>query len=170
MSLCPWSIQVTLGHGFRYEIPALPALDWLQYLLSNDPDLDGLIADLMPGIEDYFLDNDQSPADMYETALEIISIASARSWWIAIRLIFSAALNWHIIGPKLIMSQIDASKISLAAWLDVVLFMMIDIMDPKKVIMFTSQLEAPPTGVLSAAEIEAAEPTMDRSSFLAMAG
>lgn len=169
MSLCPWSIQVTLDRGFRYEIPALPAVTWLQYLLSNDPDLDGLIAELMPGLEDYFCDNDQSPYDMYETALEIIGIASARSWWIAIRIIFSATVNWHIIGPKLIMSQVDASKLSLAAWLDVVLFMMIDIMDPKKVTMFTSQLEAPPTGVLSTEALEAAEPVMDRSSFLAMA-
>lgn len=176
MSLCPWSITVSMGRcndtscfiNHRFEVPALPAFDWLRYLLSEEPDLNSLINEVMPDLEDFYFENGLSIIDMYQTVLNIIEIASARPWWVALRLIYCASDNWHIVGSKLLMNRIDASVMSLAAWLDVALFIMIESMDPKEVTMFSLKLETAPTGGLFAVEKQP-EPVMDRSSFLAMA-
>lgn len=177
LSLCPWSIEVALGDcndescsvGHLMEIPAVPAMEWLRYLLSTDPDINGLISSLMPDLDDFYFENNIPIEEMYQVALEAIGVAGARAWWITLRLIYTAADNWHIIGPKLMINQIDPETVSLAAWLDVVLYLMIESMDPKDVTMFTMRLEAPPpTNSIFATE-PAPEPVMDRAAFLAMA-
>lgn len=169
MSLCPWSIEVALGPGQFTEIPAVPAVEWLRYLLSTSPDFDGLITNLMPELEDYYLDNNLDLTTMYQLALDVIGIAGARNWWIALRLIYTAAENWQIIGPKLMMNGIDPTFVSLAAWLDMALFIMIESMDPKSVTMFTLKLEIPPPSNLITGEVAEEELVTERSSFLAMA-
>lgn len=176
LSLCPWSIEISLGDckdpscssNHYIEIPPLPAIEWLKFLLSTDPDINGLISDLMPGLDDFYFDNEQSIEDMYRTALEAVEVASARAWWVALRLIHTAADNWHIIGPKLIINGIDAETVSLAAWLDVALYLMIESMDPKDVTIFSMRLEAPPISTF-VDDTTVPEPVMDRAAFLAMA-
>lgn len=157
-----------ITHAF--EIPPLPASEWLKFLLSKDPDINALILNLMPELEDFYAENELSIDEMYRVALDVIATVSARSWWIALRLIYLAADNWHIIGSKLILNHVDATVVSLSAWLDVVLYLAIESMDPKDVNMFTMRLEiAPPMdSPLSSGEPEP-EPVMDRRAFLAMA-
>lgn len=173
LSLCPWSIDVSLGRcqdqecleEHSFEIPAAPASEWLQYLLSSESDLNQLITGMMPKLEDFYFENYLPVEDMYKRALEIIEIASARSWWIALRLISAAAANWNILGPKMLMSGVDASRVSLAAWLDVLLLVIIENSEPKNVMMFTLKLEAPPPNIFGAEQPEEME--TDRSAFLA---
>lgn len=163
---------MSLNRDTVIEIPPVPASSWLTYLLTSEPDLDALVNDLMPELEEYYFENDLSYNAMFLQVLDILSSVSARSWWIAFRLISVATNSWHVIGPRLMTSGIDATQISLAAWLDAVLLITMENMEPKHATMFTLQLEAPlPKEVMRAlgTEIEQEEITMDRSAFMAMA-
>lgn len=172
LSLAPWSVEVPLGNE-TLEIEPLAAIDWLQFLLSTAPDIDGMITTIMPEIEDYVFDNDINFIEMYKTALSVLEIVAGRPWWVALRIISVAVGAWEIIGPKLAISGIDARNVSLASWLDVVLYLAIESMDPKKVTMFTLKIEAPPPrdmyGLNSTGDESEGEPIMSQDSFLAMA-
>lgn len=171
-SLAPWSVQVPLGTSVL-EIRPLPAIDWLQFLLSPTPDLDGMIASIMPEVEDYVYDNDLRFIELYKISLGILGLVSGRQWWVALRIISVAANSWDILGPKLTISGVDASQISLASWLDLVLYLAIESMDPKKVTMFNLKIEAPPPpnlyGLEPNPDAVEGELVMSEDSFLAMA-
>lgn len=175
-SLCPWPVELSLGDK-SVEIPPMPAVDWLQYLFTPDTfDVDGLIADFIPELEDYAYEKDLTISELYETALNVISVVAARPWWLALRIIFATSGAWNIFGPKLMISGVDAASVSLAAWLDMSIYLIIENMDPKNVTMFTSQLENPPKELLEHfgqsntidGELAMEEMAMDRSAFLAL--
>lgn len=171
-SLCPWSVEVPLGEVVL-EIPPLPAVTWLQFLLTDTPDLDGMIATLMPEVEDYVYENELPFHNLYKISLGVFGIVAARPWWVALRIIAMAAGSWHILGPKLMISGVDARELSLAAWLDLTLYLAIESMDPKKVTMFSLKIEAPPPGNLYGLEPDEQEAiegelVMSQDAFLAM--
>lgn len=171
-SLCPWPVVVTAPGGFSCEIEALPAVHWLQFLLGTDPDIAGLTSELMPELEDFFLDRDEffDVDEMHQITLDVISTVTARPWWQAIRLTSCAAANWDVLGPKLLAHGADPMSVSIAAWLDVLLVVLLENMEPSKVTMFTMQLEALPPFMLNGGEQTALDLLeTDRSSFLAMA-
>jgi len=165
-SLRPWPVTVTFA-GKDFEIPALFAADWLAYLLQPVPDLDGLINDLLPGAEDLLYDLELDPDQLYEICLELIGMVSARPWWVVFRQITVAAHSWHILGAEMALAHIDATKVSLALWLDTLLVLTIRAMDPKDVTMFVMKLEAVPADVPGTPPVEEME--MSRDSFLSLA-
>lgn len=172
-SLRPWPVEVDMGSQ-TFTVPAVPAIEWLKFLLEPEPDLIGLVNELMPDLEEFFYDNDILLTDFYGKVLEVLATASARSWWIALRVICTARDNWHIVGPNLMIYGIDANSVSLAAWLDIALFILIENIDPKNVTMFTSQLEVPPPdnvleGTTTEAPAAIESMTMDHRAFMAMA-
>ena len=129
----------------------MPATDWLLILMADaiDPD------DVFPGllseddrefVEDLLLAETITVQDLYDTCLDIISEVSARQWWIAMRLVYIARDSWDNLGAEMILTGIDADRISLAAWLDALTALMLKLMEPSKITMFTMQLEAPPVG------------------------
>lgn len=168
LSLRPWPVVITVG-GEEFTIPPLPAADWLAALMSEAFSLD----DLFPGLLDDE-DHDRAVAvllsDMHELeqfhrlTLDIVELASGRSWWVALRLIGAAVGSWDVIGAELILKQVDPERLSLAAWLDAVLLVMLRSMDEKDITMFTLKLEAPPPE----AQEEAEEMTMSREAFASM--
>lgn len=168
LSLRPWPVVITVG-GEEFTIPALPAADWLAALMSEAFSLD----DLFPGLLDDE-DHDRAVAvllsDMHELeqfhrlTLDIVELASGRSWWVALRLIGAAVGSWDVIGAELILKQVDPERLSLAAWLDAVLLVMLRSMEEKDITMFTLKLEAPPPE----AQEEAEEMTMSREAFASM--
>ena len=166
-SLGLWPIEVRVGNQI-IEIPAMPAVDWLLYLLQPTPDLDGLLGNLLPEIDDAIYDNLTSIADMYLLLLDIISTVSAHKWWVTLRLTNLAYHNWSSLGPELMFHGVDAAQVSLAAWLDALLLLTLRNMDPKKITMFTMQLEIPPPE-LSGDTDELPQLETDRSAFLSMA-
>lgn len=155
--------------GEEFTIPPLPAADWLAALMSEAFSLD----DLFPGLLDDE-DHDRAVAvllsDMHELeqfhrlTLDIVELASGRSWWVALRLIGAAVGSWDVIGAELILKQVDPERLSLAAWLDAVLLVMLRSMEEKDITMFTLKLEAPPPE----AQEEAEEMTMSREAFASM--
>lgn len=164
MSLAPWSLHIAVDPTHTVEIPGRPAIDWLEYLLEAD--LDGVVSNLMPEIEDFYFDNELDIVELYRLSLDVITAVCARPWWIGLRIIMVVKDGWNILGPKMIMKQIDPTRISLAAWLDVALYLIIENMEPKDVTMFTMKLELPPPEIFGRV-IEVEEPTMDRNAFLA---
>lgn len=163
-SLRPWPLVVYLG-GEEYEVPALPAADWLAYLMREEPDFDGMILDFFPESEDKLMDGTLDVDDLYETCFDVLETVGGRMWWVTLRLVNLARESWHILGPQML-EAIDFEHVSIAAWLDVLLVKIVHSMDPKDTAMFAARLEAPPPEFAPEDPIE--EMTMDRSAFLSM--
>lgn len=168
-SLDPWPVTIQLGRR-ELEIPALPARDWLAVLMVADfvPEavLPGLLADPAEGDEeigDALLAGEVDPEELDQAVLDVITAVSGRPWWVAMRLIGTARGAWQTIGAEMIM-KVDAARISLSAWLDVALLLMMRNIDEQQATMFALQLEMPPPNV----DVEEVEPEMAASSFMAM--
>lgn len=168
-SLGLWPIEVSIGTKV-IEVPAMPAVDWLAYLLQATPDLDGLLSNLLPEIEDALYDDLMPEQDLYLLVLDIISTVSAHPWWVTLRLVNVAHQNWDSIGPELMFNGVDPTVISLAAWVDATLLIMLRSMDPKKITMFVMQLEIPPKDLqLTEDSSELPQFETNRNVFLSMA-
>jgi hypothetical protein len=162
-SLRPWPLVISV-HGAKIKLPELCATDWLVYLLQNPPDLDGLLLDWLPQLEDLVAEQVIDLEEMYDSLLTILATVAARPWWVTLRLVVIANRSWDLLGPKLMSQGIDANSISLSAWLDALLLIILENTDPKQVTMFTMQLEAVPVTV----QAEQDELEMDRSAFLSL--
>lgn len=165
-SLRPWPVDVDLA-GRTYTFPALPAVDWLTVLMTEDLDLERLVLDLCPGGHELLFDETLDSLDgLYEVLLDVIEQVSGRKWWIALRLIGVIRTNWNVLGAEMFYRHIDPTQLSLSGWLDAMLVLTIKAMDPKDVSMFTSRLELPPPGETIPEE----EMEMSADQFLSMAG
>ena len=152
------------------EIPPLPAADWLIVLMVENVDLDNIFPGFLSPededvVDDLLMTGQLNVEEYEDILLSVIETVSARNWWVAFRLIEMARTSWDVLGAEMALRAVDATKISLSAWLDVLLLLTLRNMDPDKVQMFTMKLEAPPP------EAEAdAEPQMSVSDFMSMAG
>jgi hypothetical protein len=162
-SLRIWPTIVTV-RGVDYEAPGLSAADWLTYLMQEEPDMDGLIAALFPAADNLLDDSLLDYDELQDIVLDLISTVTARSWWIALRMIAVARDSWHVLGPEML-RKADAEKLSIAAWLDILLVTTLNSMEPKETTMFVMRLENPPAEVKQ--ELDDME--MDRSTFLSLA-
>lgn len=161
-SLKPWPVVIEM-HGVTLEIPALPAVDWLVVLMQSELTLDDFIDELIPNAEDMLFRDELDLEELYEVCLEIISAASARPWWVALRLIGVARDSWNVLSGEML--RVDATRMSLSGWLDVLLLTILGNMDPKDTTMFSMRLEAPPADV----DIKPEELEMAAGDFLRMA-
>lgn len=151
----------------EFTIPAMSAADWLSYLMQEAPDVDGLILDFLAEGEDLIYAEKVTVEELYEAALDLISTVCARPWWIALRQINVARGAWHVLGPKML-ERVDFEHVSIAAFLDVLLVVTLDSMDPKDTAMFILKLEAMPPELATdqPAPIDSME--MSRGAFLSM--
>ena len=162
-SLKPWPAVVTIDHQ-NFEIPAMPAADWLAVLMKPELSLDEFLFELVPGIEDLILTTQASLDELYTVCLDLITLISARHWWVTMRLIGVARESWDVLGGEMALRHVDATQLSLSAWLDVLLLVTLRQMDPKDVTMFTMRLEAIPEDE----SVPEQEMEMSASAFLAM--
>lgn len=119
-ALAPAPILVTIG-GRSWEIPPLPAEDWIRALMSGQVE-----AAVVPGLL-----ADADAADVLDTALGgrldetawrravygAISDAAGRDWWQAIRLV--NAVDGDGLGRtygELVLRGVDPWRVSLGAW------------------------------------------------------
>lgn len=163
-SLRPWPVVVNLA-GQDYDIPALPAADWLAYLMQDPPDLDSFIGDWIPDIDDLLFDEVISFDELSDIILDLLTTITARPWYVALRLIGVARNSYDVLGPEMIRRRVDPERHSLSAWLDVLLVAILNSMEPKDTTMFLMKLEAKPESVES---VPLDEMEMDRGAFLAM--
>lgn len=163
-SLRPWPLLVVLG-GKEYEVPALPAADWLTYLMRSEIDFDGMVLDFFPDSEHQLVDGSVTVDDLYEACFDVLETIGGRAWWVTLRLVNIARESWHILGPQML-EAIDFERVSIAAWLDVLLVKVVNSMDPKDTAMFAARLEAAPPEFAPEDPFE--EMAMDPGSFLSM--
>lgn len=166
-SLRPWPVSVHMI-GTRYEIPALSAADWLAILMSEDPDLDDIFPGLLEEKDQDVVTEAMLDGHLEETfsvCLDIITAVSGRPWYIAMRLIDVARNSWHVLGAEMLLKGVDADRLSLSGWLDILLLTIMKNIDPKDATMFALRLETPPADI----EAEQPEPEMSASSFMSMA-
>lgn len=167
-SLQPWSVLVTLN-GRDVNIPALSAATWLSVLMAEDLQLDDLFPGLLEGdeadwVEEQLLSGQLDLGELQDTILDILENVSARRWWIALRLVHVAKQSWSHLGAEMLMRGVDASRMSLAAWLDVLMLVAMRNIEPEQLQMFTMRLEAMPVGE----ESEPEEMEMSAGAFLAL--
>jgi hypothetical protein len=163
-SLTPWPVVVRIGDT-EAEIPAMSAAEWLSFLLADRFSINSLL-DLIPDVDDIILDEDVELETLGQLLTEMITTVSSRQWWITLRLLGVAKKHWDSIGPEMITS-VNASEVSLAAWMTVLQVTLLKHMDPKSVPMFIAQVQAPPPGVQAP---EAQRQDLSRREFLAIAG
>lgn len=148
-SLKPWTTIVTVA-GEDFEVPALPAADWLSVLMADPLVLDDALIQLAPelgeAVDEALLSGDLDFDDYLNLLLDLVSTVSGRPWFKALRLIGSMQGSWDVVGAELELRGVDAARVSLGAWLDIALVTMLKLMDEKDVPMFTLKLEAPPPG------------------------
>lgn len=175
-SLCQWPVTVEV-HGESFTFEPLPAAQWLKFMMNDNGrfDIFGILNELAPELEDFFYEKALPVHELFELVLEIISTVGARPWWVTQRLVIAAFHSWHYLGPKMIAKGGDASTLSLAAWLDVLLFQIMDNIEPEKAEMFRLQLTAEPRDLVTDEDEDPEEggipvlDDLDQASFLSMA-
>lgn len=155
-SLAPFAIHVTLG-GQEYEIPALPAIDWLRVLIPEDISVLDVVPGLFPDdvrvlVEERIMSRSISREELLKAAFDVITVASGRDYWFTVKFLAVCRVSWDAVGGVLARSGIDARTIPLAAWIDAAYHIAREIIASGKdgsqnLVRFTSELEAPPPGI-----------------------
>lgn len=149
----------------------MTAAEWLTVLMVENLELDDIFPGLLDEdgvevVEDLIIDGTLDLEEFQELVLSVIEVASARPWWVTLRLVEAARGSWDILGGEMGLRGVDPTRLSLSAWLDVLLLIIIRSMDQKDVQMFTLKLEAPPPQAQQDAEQSMEMPA---AAFLAMA-
>jgi len=161
-SLSVREIWVTVA-GKEYRMEGRPAIDWLDTLISGD------WVTIIPG---WFAADDEDEVlalladdlidvkDLDETTKDALTVAAGRPWWWALSLIGYASSDihhWSRVNGRLMLAGVDASKISLSAWVDAVYAVHIEHMDDNdEYTKFKMEIDTPPTPDLLDEEAEAA--------------
>lgn len=156
--------------GTAFEVPAMCAAEWLELLMLDTPDLEGLI-ELVPGLDDAMFTGDVSITTVYDVLPEVIGAACGRDWWVGLRLISVAREHWDVLGGQMIIKGVDPTLISLSAWLDAFLLILLRSMEDSEANKFLMRLESRPPEARREGQ-PAARPDefeMSASQFMSMA-
>lgn len=147
-SLRPFDIEVDLA-GRTWVIPAAPAADWFEAVLSNGA------APVIPGMlsvedEEEMLDlliaGKIPEAGLQRANRDALATASGWNWWEAERLIVSIAHDWKVVGGVLLTNGIRLTAEPLGAVLAATYRLATADMSKEERFRFESQLTAPPVG------------------------
>jgi hypothetical protein len=163
-SLAPAPVIISIGSR-ELTFPALPAAEWLTVLMG-DWTPDDLFLDLMPDGVRVLSSGELSPDDTVDMALDVIEEVSGRNWWVALNIIQAMVEVWDVMGAEAIFNNVDAQHISLAAWLDAMLVLLLRRTNPDQGPMLVAMLEKPPPGE----ELPEEDFEMSTSRFLSMGG
>lgn len=154
--------------GEEYTIPAMCAADWLNILMNpklrTDHIFPGMLDEAAQARVDELLHTGVLELqDVEDLGREIVTQVSGRPWYVALRLLYVAMDAWDALGGEMAMKA-DASKLPLAAWLDVLFLLINRNIENEKRTMFLMKLELPPEGSREAPE----EMEMSADAFMAM--
>jgi hypothetical protein len=149
----------------------LAAVDWLAVLMPPELQLDDVFPGLLEPedanwVEEQIVAGNLGLSDIQELIFQIIETASARKWWVTMRLVDLARRSWDAIGGEMLSRGVDAGALSLSGWLDILLITVLRNMEQKDITLFNMRLEAPPEGE----QPEPEELEMSRSAFMALGG
>lgn len=149
-SLRPWAVEVELA-GQLWVIPPLSAVEWLVPLMGQPFDPEDLFPGLLPSdqaeeLDQLVFDGKVDLDELGEATLSIITTASGRPWWVTLRLIADAYHHWDLLGAEMLLAGVDATRVSLGAWLDALLLFIVRAQPDDKLTMYFSKLEKAPAG------------------------
>lgn len=152
-ALRPAAVVVELG-DWEYEIPGLPAADWLEALLGGWTGVvPGMLhpEDEISVLRDYRLGH-ISKDELVTAGRVAVEAAAGRRWWVAERLISTATNDefWPTIHGTLVLRGVDLERLSLAAVLNAIYVVMVEHMKEDKRHQFDAQLDAPPPRAVAA--------------------
>jgi hypothetical protein len=140
--------------GHNFQIPPLPASEWLKVLLAESIDLEAVFPGLagpetIGKVNSLILDGAGSQDELEQVILDVLEVAAGRRWWIALRLCVSVRAHWEWVGGDLARHGVSPFDVPLSYWLDGAYATMIQgIMDrtdkPRRVSEWTRALTDPP--------------------------
>lgn len=145
--IVPRAVRVVLG-GEQYRIPALPAADWMVVMLDKD------LADIVPGmlegdldaLWDRVFDGEVTTAQCEQAAKDALSAVAGTPWWVAVKLVHSAAADPAVIG-ELRSSGADLTTLPLGAVLAALYRIYTRDREPKEVAKVDAEIAKLPPGV-----------------------
>jgi hypothetical protein len=167
-SLKQWPVTIEVARQ-EFVIPAMPAVDWLAVLMDDSfgPErvFPGLLEeDDRAQVEQLLHSGALDIEQLWRLGLDVITQASGRQWYVAMRLVMTAKEAWDALGGDMAAVRSDAS---LSAWLDILFTLVMRNIEDSKRTMFLLKLEIVPQG-WGDEEPKAME--MSADAFLAMAG
>ena len=122
-SLASRDIWVTLD-GHEYRLPAKPAIDWLEVILTGDS------YGILPGwldVEDQQKIFDAMWADrindveLEQATQDALTAAAGRPWWWAAQLVLVCAAtnkSWSTLHGRVVLAGVDPGVVPLGAYID----------------------------------------------------
>lgn len=153
-ALRPYPIEDIGIGGQTFRIPAYSADRWLEALLQDRVRLTDIIPGMLePDAEDAvteaLIDGTLTREELENLVWEVVAIASGREWWSTLMLIGNAKHPQYVdhIRGQLALHRIDATKMSLAAWVDAIYAIFTQNMGAEDRQKFQTMLARPPAGV-----------------------
>lgn len=146
-------VAVTVGLGdWDYEIPELPAADWLEALLRG---WTGVVPGMLPPEDRVSILRDQlagaiTQEDVTAAARAAAEVAAGRRWWEVERLWSTASSSefWEVVSAQLL-ARVDPARVSLGGALNTIYVIMVEHMKDDKRHAFDAMLKAPPAEVIA---------------------
>lgn len=149
-----WDIEVRLGDEI-FVIPATPASDWMDAILSGDRSrvIPEMVDDPEGKLAEAVLSGRVPWADQEKAAKAALAEAAGVPWWVAGRLT-AIACTWDSIGGELLLAGIRADREPLAVVLASAWRLVVKNCDPKKLPELQAKIEAPPPEARTEAEAD----------------
>lgn len=169
VSFDPVEIDITLA-GLTATVPAHPASVWLPILASDQTDA----LEIIPGLLDttgqaevdlLIFEGHLEPEELKQVIYDLITEASGHPWWWTLNLLSTlrGPNGTQVLGE---MAKFNATKMSLAAWVNALYAMLVRHRDQKDRIRIDAELEMPPPGV--ELEISEADQQATEAAFFSM--
>jgi hypothetical protein len=139
--------KITVGFlGVDYTLPALDAVEWVALIDGEIPDLYEIFPVLagrkaMEAVEDALWEERVTRDEVGQVALDAISAAADRPWWVVLQVLRSAATAWPVVHVN------NAVGMSLAGWLDQLWSNIIAHIDPAKRASWEAEVTKAPKSV-----------------------
>lgn len=119
--------------GRVFKVPAMDAAGWLELLLAETIDYEGLFPGLagpqaVLEVNQMMLEGQAAEGDLERAILDLLEAVSGRSWWITLRLCFSMRSNWESVGGEMARMGVYPWGMPLGYWLDAAYSTMVDLM------------------------------------------
>lgn len=131
-SMRSWGADVSFA-GRVFKVPAMDAAGWLELLLAETVDYEGLFPGLagpqaVLEVNQMMLEGQAAEGDLERAILDLLEAVSGRSWWITLRLCFSVRSNWESVGGEMARMGVYPWGMPLGYWLDAAYSTMVDLM------------------------------------------
>jgi hypothetical protein len=151
-SMRAWGADVSFADRV-FHVPAMDAAGWLELLLADPVDYEGLFPglagpDAVYEVNQLILAKDATSDDLEQAILDLVEAVSGRAWWVTLRLCFSIRSNWESVGGEMARSGIYPWGMPLGYWLDAAYATMIDLFmkgpKPKQAADWSRAVAQPP--------------------------